>query len=79
MNYLMMVEDAKLSLEERAKKLLRYRLTEEGEVPNPFTPDFLEQIQYLLDKKYIVKKPDKTSVSLSYAATPEGEKWAVGI
>ena len=68
---------AKPPLEERARKLLKYKLTEEGEVPNPFTPDFLEQIQYLLDKKYIIRGSSETSESLSYIPTPKGRKWAL--
>jgi hypothetical protein len=65
------------TLEQKAKQLLKWRLTEKGDVPNPFTPDFPEQINYLLDKQYIIKS-GQTPKSLSYAVTKEGKKWALG-
>lgn len=64
------------TLEQKARVLLRWRLTEKGETPNPFTPDFPEQINYLLDKKYVIKSGE-TPKSLSYHVTPEGKKWAL--
>lgn len=63
-------------LEEKARGLLKYKITGEGEVPNPFSPEFLEEIQYLLNKKYI-SKSGETPKSLNYSVTPEGRKWAL--
>ena len=67
----------KASLEEKAKKLLCYKITGKGEVPNPFTPNFLEQIQYLLNNKYIVRCWG-TQKCISYSVTDKGRKWALG-
>ena len=65
----------KLSLEERAKKLLRYKITGKGKIPNPFTPDFVEEVQYLVKKIYVAKLGENIKC-LSYNPTPEGIKWA---
>jgi hypothetical protein len=66
---------AKDSLEERARKLLRYKITREGEVPNQFTKDYVEEVCFLIEKRYVTKSGG-TPKSLSYNVTPEGEKWA---
>lgn len=61
------------SLEEKAKKLIRWRLKGEGEVPD--TRDLPEQIEYMLNMKYIVKSRRDDDPNL-YCLTPEGEIWA---
>ncbi len=76
MNYSIMTNDTKNSLEERAKSLLRYQITKEGEVPNPFDSSFLEEINYLLKQKYIFRKAGTIDQPI-YGVTSEGKKWAL--
>ena len=45
----------KESLEERARKLLKYHMTKKGPVPNPSSPEFREELQYLFENDYITK------------------------
>ena len=66
---------AKPSLEVRARILLRYNLTNEGDVPNPFSMDLVEEVCYLLEKRYVTKSGG-TPKSLGYSVTPAGKKWA---
>ncbi len=68
---------AKPSLEKRAKKLLKWKITGEGEIPNPFTEDFLQEVDYLVKMRYATRNGE-TSKSLSYEVTPEGREWAMG-
>ncbi len=55
-----------VSLEERAKILLRYRITREGEVPNILLQKWQEALQYLFENNYLTR---------NYNLTSEGEKW----
>ena len=68
---------ANLSLEERAKKLLKYKITKKGRTPNPFTEDLTPVIDYLVKSGYVTKRGGNP-VSLSYDVTPKGKKWAYG-
>ena len=70
-----MVKNTGLSLEERAKKLLKYKITRKGEIPNPFTLGFVREVQYLLDHGYTIKMGG-TMKYLRYEITLEGRKWA---
>ena len=66
------------SLEERAKELLRWKITKKGESPNPFSnlKKIYQEIQYLLKNGY-VSKSGETPKSLSYSVTSKGRKWAL--
>ena len=61
----------------KARQLLRYEITQQGEVPNPFDHDFYEVVQYILDRKYVIEVGRKGD-ALQCKLTPEGEKWALG-
>lgn len=54
------------SLEGRAKKLLRYHLTKEGDVPKLLTPECQEALQYLFDNNYLTRKYEKTENGLNW-------------
>lgn len=64
-------------LEERAKELLRWKLTGKGRGPNPFseTEQIAEELQFLIDKGYVIERGG-TPKSLRYEVTPEGRKYA---
>lgn len=64
------------TLEQKAKALLRWRLTEKGEVPNISLQELPLITQYLLNNKY-VHRSGKTIEENRYAATPEGKEWAL--
>ena len=71
------------SLEKRAKNLLRWKITKRGKIPNPFTQTakLVEEIQFLIDKGYIVdngaNSNTKSAFLLGYYITPEGRKYAL--
>lgn len=62
-------------LEERARDLLRLKITGRGRTPNPFTEDFTKELQFLIDKGYVVQRGG-TPKSLRYDVTFEGRKYA---
>ena len=67
------------SLEERARGLLRWKITKKGETPNPFAniEERYQLIQYMLKNDYIIQRGE-TPKSLRYEVTPKGRKWALG-
>lgn len=67
------------SLEEKAKELLRWKITKKGKAPNPFEDihERYQLIKYMEKRGYIIKK-GRTPKSLDYGWTPEGRKWALG-
>ncbi|MFH1311130.1 MAG: hypothetical protein ABIH65_01860 [Nanoarchaeota archaeon] len=68
---------AKPPLEERAKELLKWKITKKGEMANPFRQNLIPEINYLVKNGYVTRSGE-TPKSLSYNVTPEGRKWAIG-
>ncbi len=69
----------KKSLEEKAKELLKWKITGKGKIQDPFkdVEQRYELIQYMLKKDYVAKA-GQTPKSLTYTVTPKGRKWAFG-
>ncbi len=66
-------------LEERARELLKWKITSKVKAPDPFA-DFgqiSEEIEFLANKGYVVARGE-TPKSLRYEVTPEGKKYALG-
>ncbi len=59
------------SLDERAKKLYRYFVTKEGEMPDMKDEENKKAVQYLFNNHYLIRKE-----YASPQTTPEGERWA---
>jgi hypothetical protein len=76
------MEDKKESLEERAKRLLKSKITgnykEIGYDPLDIEnlKENVEVIDYLVEKRYIIERGD-TVKSFVYIPTPDGRKWAL--
>jgi len=66
------------ALEQRARKLLEWKIFGKGETPNPFvnTEKIAEELQFLIDSGYVISR-GQTSKSLDYEVTEEGKKWAL--
>jgi len=63
-------------LEERAKELLKWKITREGKAPNPFTETgkIAEELQFLIDQEYVIEMGG-TPKSLRYEVTAKGREY----
>lgn len=63
------------SLEDRAMKLLSWKVTGQGPTPSPFTQcrEITRLLDYLIGRGYVVEKGSDAK-SLSYEITPDGLK-----
>lgn len=65
------------ALEEKAKKLLKWKISGKGKAPNPFeNPETLSaEIEFLVLNGYATRR-GQTPKSLEYNITEKGKKWA---
>ena len=69
---------AEVLLEERAKELLKWKITKEGKRPNLSTDSNKRgnELSYLLERGYVIRSGE-TPKCLYYSVTEAGRRWAL--